>query len=73
MQALESEYVSSHLHHWMDLIFGYKQRGQYSVQICHSMVKYHLKGLSLSLRPFKNHSLVFVVYIVCQWCGHVAV
>lgn len=28
MQALESEHVSNNIHNWIDLIFGYKQKGK---------------------------------------------
>lgn len=30
--AMESEFVSANIHKWIDLIFGYKQRGAASVE-----------------------------------------
>ena len=39
-QAMESDYVSSNLNKWIDLIFGYKQRGKSAEQA--DNIFYHL-------------------------------
>ncbi len=39
-RALESDYVSNNLHKWIDLIFGYKQRGPEAIKACNLF--YHI-------------------------------
>ena len=43
-QALESEYVSKNLHQWIDLVFGYKQRGQEAIDALNTFVHVTYEG-----------------------------
>lgn len=43
-QALESDHVSRNLHKWIDLIFGYKQRGQEAINSLNTFVHVTYEG-----------------------------
>uniref|UniRef100_A0A8B9NYW3 WDFY family member 4 n=1 Tax=Apteryx owenii TaxID=8824 RepID=A0A8B9NYW3_APTOW len=52
-QALESDFVSAHLHHWIDLIFGHKQHGSAAVEAVNTYHPYFY-GDKMDLNNIKD-------------------
>lgn len=46
-EALESKIVSSQLHNWIDLIFGYKQRGKEAIKADNCKISLFINTLYL--------------------------